>query len=133
MRSERRRSSGSSLEMSRIAIPADVHWRISEWISDLEPMSTPRVGSSRRRTFGSVSSHFASTTFCWFPPESVPTACSSEASRMPSASTCRAAPARSRPGRSTPPGDTRESEARVTLCSTLMAGTSPEAFRSAVR
>ena len=33
----------------------------------------PRVGSSRIRMSGSEMTHFASTTFCWLPPESVPT------------------------------------------------------------
>ena len=36
----------------------------------------PRVGSSMISTFGSVASHLPSTTFCWLPPESVPTGAS---------------------------------------------------------
>ena len=36
----------------------------------------PRVGSSRISTSGWVSIHFASTTFCWLPPEREPTGCS---------------------------------------------------------
>src|SRR5262249_4766201 len=39
-------------------------------ISDLAPTSMPRVGSSMMRMRGSAASHFASTTFCWLPPES---------------------------------------------------------------
>ncbi len=34
----------------------------------------PRVGSSMISTRGSVAIHFASTTFCWLPPESCFTA-----------------------------------------------------------
>ena len=41
--------------------------------SDLVPTSMPRVGSSTMRILGSVASHFARTTFCWFPPESADT------------------------------------------------------------
>ena len=37
-------------------------------MSRLAPMSTPRVGSLRSRTFGSVASQRAMTTFCWLPP-----------------------------------------------------------------
>ncbi len=35
------------------------------------PTSIPRVGSSTISSVGSRASHFASTTFCWLPPESV--------------------------------------------------------------
>ena len=41
----------------------------------LVPTSMPRVGSSRIRMRGLVESHFASTTFCWLPPESSRTFC----------------------------------------------------------
>ncbi len=40
--------------------------------SALAPMSMPRLGSSRRRTSGSVASILPMTTFCWLPPESEP-------------------------------------------------------------
>ena len=33
----------------------------------------PRVGSSKIMTCGCIDSHLASTTFCWLPPDSVPT------------------------------------------------------------
>lgn len=39
------------------------------WTSAFVPMSMPRVGSSTMRILGSVASHFARTTFCWFPPD----------------------------------------------------------------
>ena len=41
--------------------------------SAFAPTSTPRVGSSRMRTLGSSSSHFASSTFCWLPPDRLAT------------------------------------------------------------
>ena len=49
--------------------------RLEEQAVDLPfaPTSTPRVGSSSISSRGSVSSHFPSRTFCWFPPESVAT------------------------------------------------------------
>ncbi len=37
-------------------------------ISTLACTSTPWVGSSRSRTFGSVAASLATTTFCWLPP-----------------------------------------------------------------
>ena len=43
------------------------------WTAALEPMSMPLVGSSRMMTRGSVASHLPITTFCWLPPDSVPT------------------------------------------------------------
>ena len=38
----------------------------------------PRVGSSSKNTFGRVFSHFPNITFCWLPPESIPTMCIGE-------------------------------------------------------
>ena len=38
-------------------------------MSAFEPTSTPRVGSSTISMRGCRTSHFASRTFCWFPPE----------------------------------------------------------------
>ena len=38
----------------------------------------PRVGSSRMSTFGLAASQRASTTFCWLPPDSLPTSWSSD-------------------------------------------------------
>ena len=34
----------------------------------------PRVGSSKISTSGRLNIHFASTTFCWLPPERLPAA-----------------------------------------------------------
>ena len=38
--------------------------KVQQMMSDFAPTSIPRVGSSRIRIFGSVASHFASSTFC---------------------------------------------------------------------
>ena len=43
-------------------------------ISRFAPTSTPRVGSSRSRTFGCRRNHFASTIFCSLPPDRPETA-----------------------------------------------------------
>src|ERR1700722_4242456 len=52
----------------------------SDWInfsiSAFAPTSIPRVGSSRINNFGSVASHRASKTFCWFPPLRLRNSCS---------------------------------------------------------
>ena len=52
----------------------------------------PRVGSSKMIARGCIASHFASTTFCWLPPESEPTSVADARARG-----CRAAAARPRP------------------------------------
>ena len=59
----------------------------------------PRVGSSKITTFGAIDSHFASTTFCWLPPDRVPTSVSMEAVRMSSAALRSVALRRSAPVR----------------------------------
>ena len=46
----------------------------------------PRVGSSKNSTRASVSSHLATTTFCWLPPDSVCTGVRSDGARMSSCS-----------------------------------------------
>ena len=50
--------------------------------STLAPMSMPRVGSSTISIFGRSASQRASTTFCWLPPERLPTTWSGLAMRM---------------------------------------------------
>ncbi len=47
----------------------------------LAPTSMPRVGSSKIRICGRVSSHLASTTFCWLPPDRKRTSCSGPRAR----------------------------------------------------
>ena len=51
-------------------------------ISCLAATSMPRVGSSRIRISGPENSHFASTTFCWLPPDRFTVAWSMEDDRM---------------------------------------------------
>ena len=66
-------TSGSSLEIISTATPWPASSLIRRWTSDFVPTSMPRVGSSTISTFGLVASHLPSTTFCWLPPDSVPT------------------------------------------------------------
>ena len=56
------------------------------WMSALAPTSMPRVGSSRMISSGAVASQRASSTFCWLPPERLPTRALGSAGRTPSAS-----------------------------------------------
>ena len=49
----------------------------------------PRVGSSKRKTRASPSSHFASTTFCCVPPERLRASCSVPGVRICSSSIMR--------------------------------------------
>ena len=69
MRSESERTSSSSTETSRIALPASRMARSWRWMNSIAPMSTPRVGWPTRSTDGSRSISRASTIFCWLPPE----------------------------------------------------------------
>src|ERR671919_238366 len=73
IRSLRARISGRYDEMSTTAAPWSASARIRRWISSIAPTSTPRVGSSKITTRASPASALASTTFCWFPPDSSPT------------------------------------------------------------
>src|SRR5829696_1386140 len=66
-------TSGSSLEIISTATPWPASSDISRCTSALVPTSIPRVGSSTISSFGPVASHLPSTTFCWLPPDSVPT------------------------------------------------------------
>ena len=97
------RISGSSDEIIRIAMPRAASSPISRWISALAPTSTPCVGSSRISTAGSVASQRASATFCWLPPERLPTGSSIDA-RLDrrAAGRSRRRPRRSRPKSSSP-------------------------------
>ena len=62
------RTSGSSEEIIRIAIPWPASSESSRCTSALVPTSMPRVGSSMISSWGLVASHLAMTTFCWLPP-----------------------------------------------------------------
>src|SRR2546425_115649 len=76
-------TSGSSLEIMMMPRPFWTSLPMSAWISALAPTSMPRVGSSMIRMRGSVPSHFATTTFCWFPPDSWRAICSVPRARIP--------------------------------------------------
>ena len=67
-RSQRSASSSRSLELTSTAAPPSAAVTSSRWRSALAPTSTPWVGSSRRKTDGSVVSHFPNRIFCWLPP-----------------------------------------------------------------
>ena len=71
-RSARPSTSGTSLETRSTATPESASLRMRA-NSVRAPTSTPRVGSSSSSTSQPCSSHRASTTFCWLPPESVRT------------------------------------------------------------
>src|SRR5207302_963340 len=106
MRSLSARISGRSEEITSIPSPCCARPSISLWISPFAPTSTPRVGSSRISTFGSVASHFASTTFCWLPPLSWLTGCTTllaltSSRRNHSAAINRSFRRRSQPSRAT--------------------------------
>lgn len=64
-------TSGSSDEIMSTAIPCPASSESKRCTSDFVPTSMPRVGSSMMSRSGLRESHFASTTFCWLPPERV--------------------------------------------------------------
>jgi hypothetical protein len=53
--------------------PCSARLPITVYSSPFAPTSIPLVGSSNTRILGLVSSQRASSTFCWFPPDSVDT------------------------------------------------------------
>ena len=69
-----------------MATPARASSPTSSWTSALAPTSMPRVGSSRISTDGFTSSHLASITFCWLPPDRLATGVASDDALMPSRS-----------------------------------------------
>ncbi len=85
-RSRMPRTSGSSDETMMTDRPCATSSPMKPCTAALEPMSMPLVGSSRMMTLGCVASHLAITTFCWLPPDSVPTSWLSEAARRSSRS-----------------------------------------------
>src|SRR6185312_400928 len=78
-RSAMPRISGRSDEIIRTATPSAANCESSRCTSALVPTSMPRVGSSTISTLGLVASHLARTTFCWLPPDKVPTRSDSRA------------------------------------------------------
>ena len=105
------RISGSSDEIIRIERPCAASFEMIWWIAALVPTSTPCVGSSRIRIFGSAASHLESATFCWLPPDRLRTTCDGPNALMLSCSMKRRVSARSAPGRRNPSGDRRGSTA----------------------
>ena len=67
-------TSGSSEEIISTARPSATSPSRMRCTSALVPTSMPRVGSSIISSEGPRASHLPSTTFCWFPPDSVETA-----------------------------------------------------------
>src|SRR5204863_389506 len=70
IRSESERISSSSSETSRTARPSSRSSTRRRWTNSIAPTSRPRVGWAAISTRGSRSISRASTTFCWFPPDS---------------------------------------------------------------
>ena len=92
----------------------------------------PRVGSSSNRTRGCVASHLPMTTFCWLPPDSVETICSTSLQRTESVRRRRrrAPPrAQNRAGRSARAAPT---EGSAILSRIVEARSNPRALRSSV-
>src|SRR6185295_16884230 len=130
VRSAMRSTSVSSEEIMSTATPSAARVESSRWTSALVPTSYPCVGSSTMSSAGLRASHLASTTFCWFPPESVETAFH----RWPYLSCRRATQSRAK-RRSAPWGitsrrRTRCGEASATLRSMARSITSPWRRRS---
>src|SRR3954469_19426567 len=89
-------SSVNSDEMKITPLPASASSSMSRYISSLASMSTPWVGSSKIKTSAPLSSHLASMTFCWLPPDRWRTGGSSLATLMSSRSMTDRAYSRSR-------------------------------------
>ena len=91
----------------RIDRPCDARFEMIWWIAALVPTSTPCVGSSRIRIFGSAASHLDSATFCWLPPDRLRTTWEGPNALMLSCSMKRRVSERSAAGRRKPNGDRR--------------------------
>src|SRR5262245_7145611 len=123
-------TSGSSLETMSTATPCAAR-SASRWCtSALVLTSMPRVGSSTSSTRGAVASHFASTTFCWLPPESVETGSASALALTSRRRVHDWASRRSAPGQSRPSRVNAHNRARVALRSTDSSMTRPCCRRS---
>jgi len=62
--------------------PKAARSEMMRWTSSMAAASMPRVGSSRIRIRGRVASHWAMTTFCWWPPQRLWTVCSRPAALL---------------------------------------------------
>ncbi len=93
-------------------------------------MSTPRVGSSSSNNRGSVSNIRPKTTFCWFPPDRVPTGSRIRPSLTLSCRTLRSVADTSARRRTSPATPSRSSTDSTVLASTECSSTRPELLRS---
>ena len=108
-------TSGSSDEIISTATPFAVRSDRRWCTSALVATSMPRVGSSTIRRVGFRASHFASTVFCWLPPESVQTGFVKRPYLSFSRTAQSAAKRRSEPRGIRPKRCTRRSEASATF------------------
>ncbi len=118
-------TSGSSDEIISTATPCAARSERRRCTSAFVPTSIPRVGSSTIRSDGFRASHFASTAFCWLPPESVHTGSVSRPYLSWSRSAQSRANLRSAPGRISPNRRTRRSDESAMLRSIAKSITSP--------
>src|SRR5436190_1221715 len=81
IRSDSSRTSSSSAEISSTAVPASRLATTCRWMNSMLPTSRPRVGWSSTSSLRSRANSRAMTTFCWFPPDSVPALASADGVR----------------------------------------------------
>ena len=73
IRSPRLMTSSSSVDTSSTAVPSSRFSTTRLWMYSIEPTSSPRVGCAATSSrIGRLNSR-ATMTFCWLPPDSVPT------------------------------------------------------------
>ena len=82
IRSARPITSSSSLETTMTAVPMSRSLITRLWMNSIDPTSTPRVGCAAMKSFSGRDSSRATITFCWLPPDRVPTGVSAEEVRM---------------------------------------------------
>ncbi len=82
IRSPRASTSSSSEETSSTPAPRSRSSMIRRWTYSIEPTSSPRVGCEATSWVTPWESSRATTTFCWFPPDNVPTDVSTEFARI---------------------------------------------------
>ena len=126
-RVEAPRASASSEVAKRMPTRVPATFAIVEKMSDLAPMSIPRVGSSSSTIRGAVIRALAITTFCWFPPDSevMPIRADSVLTRTSSIPLATSSASRSRLTR--PARVSTRSAASDMLRPTLMSWTRPSA------
>ena len=90
----------------------------------------PRVGSLSRMTFGLVISHLAMTTFCWLPPDKVPTGTAVPSVLIPSSAIISSIALLSAARSMRPTRDSCDSEAKERLSRTDIGSIRPSVLRS---